>query len=33
MTDEKLQEILDLCRDSEIGVKRMRISIEDLSQF
>jgi UDP-GlcNAc:undecaprenyl-phosphate GlcNAc-1-phosphate transferase len=33
MTDERLQEILGFCRGQEIAVKRMRITIEDLSQF
>ncbi len=31
MTDERLQEILDLCRLQDISVKRMKITIEDLS--
>lgn len=31
MTDERLQEILDICRGKNIAVKRMRITIEDLS--
>lgn len=33
MTEERLQEILDFCRSQEIAVKRMRITIEDLTQF
>jgi UDP-GlcNAc:undecaprenyl-phosphate GlcNAc-1-phosphate transferase len=33
MTDERLQEILGFCREQRIEVKRMRISIEDLTQF
>jgi UDP-GlcNAc:undecaprenyl-phosphate GlcNAc-1-phosphate transferase len=33
MTDQRLQEILGFCRAREIAVKRMRISIEDLTQF
>lgn len=33
MTDERLQEILGFCRAQDIGVKRMRITIEDLTQF
>lgn len=32
MTEERLQEILEFCRTQEIGVKRMRITIEDLSE-
>ncbi len=32
MSDERLQEILEFCRTQEIGVKRMRITIEDLSE-
>ncbi len=31
MTEERLQEILEFGRTQEIGVKRMRITIEDLS--
>ena len=31
MSDERLQEILDICRNQNIAVKRMRITIEDLS--
>jgi UDP-GlcNAc:undecaprenyl-phosphate GlcNAc-1-phosphate transferase len=33
MTDERLQEILGYCRNQEIAVKRMRITIEDLTQY
>jgi UDP-GlcNAc:undecaprenyl-phosphate GlcNAc-1-phosphate transferase len=33
MTEERLREILDFCRSQEIDVKRMRITIEDLTQF
>ncbi|HEX9629077.1 MAG TPA: hypothetical protein VF961_03585 [Pyrinomonadaceae bacterium] len=33
MTDARLQEILGFCRDQSIAVKRMRITIEDLTQF
>src|SRR6266404_1250969 len=33
MTEARLQEILGFCRDQSIGVKRMRITIEDLTQF
>ncbi|MGI9069721.1 MAG: glycosyl transferase [Pyrinomonadaceae bacterium] len=33
MTDERLQEILGFCREQAIGVKRMRITIEDLTQY
>jgi UDP-GlcNAc:undecaprenyl-phosphate GlcNAc-1-phosphate transferase len=33
MTEERLQEIRDFCRSQEIDVKRMRITIEDLTQF
>ena len=32
MTDERLQEILAFCRTQDIAVKRMRITIEDLSE-
>ncbi|HEY5883707.1 MAG TPA: hypothetical protein VIT88_03430 [Pyrinomonadaceae bacterium] len=32
MTEERLQEILEFCRPQEIAVKRMRITIEDLSE-
>lgn len=32
MTEERLQEILEFCRTKDIGVKRMRITIEDLSE-
>ena len=32
MTDERLKEILDICRGKNIAVKRMRITIEDLSE-
>jgi UDP-GlcNAc:undecaprenyl-phosphate GlcNAc-1-phosphate transferase len=32
MTEERLQEILEFGRTQEIGVKRMRITIEDLSE-
>ena len=32
MTEERLQEILEFCRTQDIGVKRMRITIEDLSE-
>ncbi len=31
MSNERLQEILDICRNQDIAVKRMRITIEDLS--
>ena len=31
MSEERLQEIRDICRDQNIAVKRMRITIEDLS--
>jgi UDP-GlcNAc:undecaprenyl-phosphate GlcNAc-1-phosphate transferase len=30
--EARLQEILNLCRDQEISVRRMRITIEDLSE-
>jgi len=33
MTEARLQEILGFCRDQSIAVKRMRITIEDLTQF
>jgi UDP-GlcNAc:undecaprenyl-phosphate GlcNAc-1-phosphate transferase len=33
MTDDRLQEILGYCRTQEIAVKRMRITIEDLTQY
>ena len=33
MTDERLQEILIFCQEQAIAVKRMRITIEDLTQF
>ena len=33
MTDDRLQEILGYCRNQEIAVKRMRIIIEDLTQY
>jgi UDP-GlcNAc:undecaprenyl-phosphate/decaprenyl-phosphate GlcNAc-1-phosphate transferase len=33
MTEERLQEILGFCREQEITVKRMRITIEDLTQY
>jgi hypothetical protein len=33
MTDERLQEIVGFCREQEISIKRMRITIEDLTQF
>jgi UDP-GlcNAc:undecaprenyl-phosphate GlcNAc-1-phosphate transferase len=33
MTDERLAEILGFCREQEIAVKRMRITIEDLTQY
>ena len=32
MPEERLQEILDLCRTANISVKRMRITIEDLTE-
>jgi UDP-GlcNAc:undecaprenyl-phosphate GlcNAc-1-phosphate transferase len=32
MPEERLQEILGLCRSKNISVKRMRITIEDLSE-
>lgn len=32
MPEERLQEILEFCRTQEIGVKRMRITIEDLAE-
>ncbi|HKO62566.1 MAG TPA: hypothetical protein VJV03_15480 [Pyrinomonadaceae bacterium] len=32
MTEDRLQEILEFCRTQDIGVKRMRITIEDLSE-
>jgi len=32
MTDERLQEILTDCQSQDIAVKRMRITIEDLSE-
>ncbi len=32
MTEERLREICEFCRAQEIGVKRMRITIEDLSE-
>lgn len=32
MSDERLHEVLEFCRTREIGVKRMRITIEDLSE-
>jgi UDP-GlcNAc:undecaprenyl-phosphate GlcNAc-1-phosphate transferase len=31
MPEDRLQEVLDFCRAQEIAVKRMRITIEDLS--
>src|SRR6266446_3361519 len=33
MTEARLQEILGFCRDQSIALKRMRITIEDLTQF
>jgi FlaA1/EpsC-like NDP-sugar epimerase len=33
MTEDRLQEILGFCRNQEIAVKRMRITIEDLTQY
>ena len=33
MTDDRLQEILGFCREQAIAVKRMRITIEDLTQY
>ena len=33
MTDKRLQEILGFCREQAIEVKRMRITIEDLTQY
>jgi len=33
MTEARLEEILGFCRDQSIAVKRMRITIEDLTQF
>jgi len=33
MTDDRLQEILGSCREQAIAVKRMRITIEDLTQY
>ncbi|MBA2704210.1 MAG: hypothetical protein H0U60_10195 [Blastocatellia bacterium] len=33
MTEDRLQEILGFCRAQEIAVKRMRITIEDLTQY
>jgi UDP-GlcNAc:undecaprenyl-phosphate GlcNAc-1-phosphate transferase len=33
MTDERIQEILGFCQSHEIVVKRMRITIEDLTQY
>jgi UDP-GlcNAc:undecaprenyl-phosphate GlcNAc-1-phosphate transferase len=33
MTDDRLHEILGLCREHAISVKRMRITIEELTQF
>jgi len=33
MTEERLQEILGFCREQAIAVKRMRITIEDLTQY
>jgi UDP-GlcNAc:undecaprenyl-phosphate GlcNAc-1-phosphate transferase len=33
MTEDRLQEILGFCRSQEIAVKRMRITIEDLTQY
>jgi UDP-GlcNAc:undecaprenyl-phosphate GlcNAc-1-phosphate transferase len=33
MTDDRLEEILSYCRNQEIAVKRMRITIEDLTQY
>jgi UDP-GlcNAc:undecaprenyl-phosphate GlcNAc-1-phosphate transferase len=33
MTDDRLQEILGFCQAQEIAVKRMRITIEDLTHF
>jgi UDP-GlcNAc:undecaprenyl-phosphate GlcNAc-1-phosphate transferase len=33
MTEDRLQEILDFCRNQDIAVKRMRITIEDLTQY
>ena len=32
MTEERLQEILEFCQAQDIAVKRMRITIEDLSE-
>ena len=33
MTEDRLHEILGFCRKQEIVVKRMRITIEDLTQY
>jgi UDP-GlcNAc:undecaprenyl-phosphate GlcNAc-1-phosphate transferase len=33
MTEDRVQEILDFCQAQEIAVKRMRITIEDLTHF
>jgi UDP-GlcNAc:undecaprenyl-phosphate GlcNAc-1-phosphate transferase len=33
MTEDRLQEILGFCREQDIAVKRMRITIEDLTQY
>jgi UDP-GlcNAc:undecaprenyl-phosphate GlcNAc-1-phosphate transferase len=33
MTEDRLQEILEFCRNQDIAVKRMRITIEDLTQY
>lgn len=33
MSEERLQKILDICRSQNIAVKRMRITIEDLSDY
>ena len=32
MTPERVQEILDYCRPQDISVKRMKITIEDVSE-
>ncbi|MDQ1637736.1 MAG: UDP-GlcNAc:undecaprenyl-phosphate/decaprenyl-phosphate GlcNAc-phosphate transferase [Pyrinomonadaceae bacterium] len=33
MTEDRLQEILGFCREQDIAVKRMRITIEDLTEY
>jgi len=33
MTEDKLQEILGSCQAQQIAVKRMRITIEDLTKY